>query len=59
MWTLQEEEGQTTAASNSDASLSDALNNLYARFDIQRDATAGKITLSPKDQVISLITVNV
>lgn len=59
MWTLQKEQGQTTAASNSDASLSDALNNLYAQFDLQRDATERKITLSPKDQVISLTRVSV
>ncbi|KAK3528642.1 hypothetical protein QTP70_006342 [Hemibagrus guttatus] len=46
-------------ACDSDASLPDALNNFYARFEAQNDVTARKTIPPPEDQVLCLTTADV
>ncbi|KAK3525743.1 hypothetical protein QTP70_007391 [Hemibagrus guttatus] len=43
-------------ACDSDASLPDALNNIYARFEAQNDVTVRKTIPPPEDQVLCLTT---
>ncbi|KAK3537683.1 hypothetical protein QTP70_017914 [Hemibagrus guttatus] len=46
-------------ACDSDASLPDALNSFYARFEAQNDVTARKTIPPPEDQVLCLTTADV
>ncbi|KAK3554982.1 hypothetical protein QTP86_002415 [Hemibagrus guttatus] len=46
-------------ACDSDASLPDALNNFYARFEAQNDVTARKTILPKRDQALCLTTADV
>ncbi|KAK3553565.1 hypothetical protein QTP70_004562 [Hemibagrus guttatus] len=46
-------------ACDSDASLPDALNSFYARFEAQTDVTARKSIPPPEDQVLCLTTADV
>ncbi|MCI4376387.1 hypothetical protein PGIGA_G00187890 [Pangasianodon gigas] len=49
----------TSPACDSDASLPDALNNFYARFEAQNGVMARKTTPPPNDQVLCLTTADV
>lgn len=49
----------TTPASDSNASLSDALKNFYTQFDVQNDVMVRKTTPPHNDQVLYLITAEV
>ncbi|KAK3506644.1 hypothetical protein QTP70_011569 [Hemibagrus guttatus] len=46
-------------ACDSDASLPDALNSFYARFEAQNDMTARETILAPEDQMLCLTTADV
>ncbi|GAA6066482.1 complement C3-like, partial, partial [Tachysurus ichikawai] len=46
-------------ACDSDASLPDALNNFYARFEAQNNVTARKAIPPPEDQVLCISTADV
>ncbi|KAK3517104.1 hypothetical protein QTP86_004038 [Hemibagrus guttatus] len=50
---------KTSLACDSDASLPDALNDFYARFEVQNNAAARKTISSPNDQELCLTTADV